>query len=356
MKQLLFFTFLLVFSQLNAQILCKSYLILSNKDSVEGFVQRQRDVKMSKGIWFSKENDAKKLQFISPDKIEKLHLIKEDLTYQSVNYTIRKDTQKIREKRLAKLMEGGFCYLFRLALPFEEQQKVMEEDNDHVYIVRKNGFDYILKINEKIINTAQDNRYVDGAAFHYTNQKFYRSRLLNLTSDMPELKPKIESLYFTDKHIGNIINSYNAKNQQFNNYFSQNYKTKRNIRNQYFVGLMISTLFNEKIKQTSFDIGYSREIGNIERNEKASLQFGVGANILRKSIALSFNTNIYQKSFFQQGFFATIGANLTFFNVLPIVGASVGVGYNTKKVQYKVQYINELFFYHAAKVTAAYSF
>lgn len=98
-------------------------------------------------------------------------------------------------------MEGGFCYLFRLALPFEEQQKVMEEDNDHVYIVRKNGFDYILKMNEKIINTAQDNRYVDGAAFHYTNQKFYRSRLLNLTSDMPELKPKIESLYFTDKHI-----------------------------------------------------------------------------------------------------------------------------------------------------------
>lgn len=81
MKQLLFFTFLFIFSQLNAQILCKSYLILSNKDSVEGFVQRQRDVKMSKGIWFSKENDAKKLQFISPDKIEKLHLIKEDLTY-----------------------------------------------------------------------------------------------------------------------------------------------------------------------------------------------------------------------------------------------------------------------------------
>lgn len=364
-KPIIIFLFQLLSFTLLAQDFNAAILVLNSGDSLLGFVQRFSESKISKEINFSlDEKGTEKTKYL-PKDIKILYFIEEKLFFEPVLYTFRIDTVKKKEWRLAKLMLKGACSLYKLQLSYKEQNIVFEEENTNVYVLRKGGEDYVLKMNENIVNVAQNNVYADGYAYRYKQSKYYQMMLRYLMADAPKLKGKIDSLRFNDNSITNIVALYNADIQGVMpsvRYVHKVKIVKKSVVNTTFGVFRTYDYAAQKyLFLSTIEFAFLRQRYSPELNEKVTFQYGLAfrriqdENLLRIAVF----SHIYTKNALKKGFFISVGGSADYFlkgsAILPIVSPSFGLGYEIEQIQCKIMYENILVQGNALKIGVNYS-
>ena len=223
-KLLLILTITLIISQLaNAQkrYYEKGYVITLNGDTLKGYLRHVKHSTLLTGVDFKKDiEDSDVYKHFVPTDLQSFYFIKDNLKFEPVIYT--SPNKKIVEKKFGELLVSGKLNLYRLDMLDKDNKKIFEEENDHIYIVRKDSIYTVLRMTESIVNDI------------YKVDKDYKKQLLKILTENEtpaENGEDFEKLLFRDSQIkkvfsGNHENVDNPNKSDSNTIvYSQKYKT-----------------------------------------------------------------------------------------------------------------------------------
>jgi hypothetical protein len=285
----------------------KGYIIKPGGYASPGFLFREPDDVISKAVQFTQDStlQAKPTVFYPAD-LKGFFFEKDSVTFESIDYSFRKDTVDVKEKRFAKQLVQGYATLYRLQLPLNEQKAVAENTNTCVYILRINNEDNVLSETEETNGT------------DYTLVKTYIGTLKYLFKDCPAIQEKLNGLRFNDDAMVSIVKRYCACARPNDTVIVPPHKAKLLFFHAPEAGF---SFFKFNTWAQIYSIGYELQTVYPEMSDRISLTLGLKYNRLvhkgEKSlngfeipILLGFNFNNEKVDPF-----INYGANLHFFDI-----------------------------------------
>ena len=224
LKLLLFLSLsCLIFKTANAQkrYYEKGYVVTLNGDTIKGYLRHVQHSTLLTGVDFKKDiEDSEVYKHFVPTDLQSFYFIKDNLKFEPVVYT--SPNKRIVEKKFGELLVYGKLKLYRLDMLDKDNKKIFEEENDHIYIVKKDSTYTVLRMTESIVNDI------------YSVNKDYKKQLLKILTENEtpaENGEDFEKLLFRDSQIkkifsGNYENVNNPNKIDSNTIvYSQKYKT-----------------------------------------------------------------------------------------------------------------------------------
>jgi hypothetical protein len=285
----------------------KGFVIKSGGDTAQGFLYRDQDDALSKAVQFTADSTLQaKPTVYYPADLKGFFFAQDSALFEAVDYSSKKDTLDIREKRFAKLLVLGYATLYRLQLPPGEQHSVADNNNVCAYVVRINNEDNVLRETEKTSGT------------DYTLVKKYIGTLKFLFKDCPALQAKLNDLRFNDAAMVSIVRRYDACVRPNDNALVPPHKSALKFFHEPEAGF---TFFKANDWAQIYSIGYVLETVYPDLNDAISLDVGLKYDRLVQKGAKSINgfeIPIYLGFNFDNevvGPFINYGANLHYFYI-----------------------------------------
>ena len=197
LKLLLILTTTLVcfqFSYAQKKYFQKGYIVTNNSDTLNGYIRHLEHSTLMDGIDFKNTlEDTISAKHFLPSDIKCFFLIKDNLMFEPVIYT--SPDERIVITKFGNLLVSSNLNLYRLNMIDTNNTKIFEEDNDHIYVVKKGKDFTVLRITEQIKNEI------------YTVNKDYRKQLKKLFGISTEGNSSIDKLLFDDKSMIQIFTS-----------------------------------------------------------------------------------------------------------------------------------------------------
>jgi hypothetical protein len=286
----------------------KGFVIRSGGDTTQGFLYRDQDDALGKAVQFTADStlQAKPIVYYPAD-LKGFFFAQDSALFEAVDYSYKKDTVEIREKRFAKLLVLGYATLYRLQLPPGEQHNVADNNNVCAYVIRMNNEDNVLRETEKTNGT------------DYTLVKKYIGTLKILFKDCPALPPaKLNDVRFNDAAMISIVRRYDACVRPNDNTLVPPHKSVLKFFHEPEVGF---TFFKFNDWDEIYSLGYVLETVYPDLSDAISLDVGLKYNRLVQRGAKSINgfeIPIYLGFNFDNedaGPFINYGANLHYFYI-----------------------------------------
>jgi hypothetical protein len=175
----------------------KGYIIKNGGYASPGFLFREPDDVISKAVQFTQDSSQQAKQTVFyPADLEGFFFETDSVTFESVDYSLTKDTAKAGEKRFAKKLFEGYAALYKLRVNSDEQKDMTGKNDDFVYVLRMDREDNVLR---------------DVDATEGTNcrsAKNYVGTLKYLFKDCPAVQSALRNLRFNDDAMISIVKKY----------------------------------------------------------------------------------------------------------------------------------------------------
>lgn len=293
----------------------KGYIVTLKGDTLNGFIKKLRNSLLASGIDFKGTlQDTIELHY-KPDDLKLFYFPGNNMKFEQVVY---KENNKLNTARklFGLLMVSGKVNLYRLNILDSNNSTIMEENNDHIYILKKDTGFTVLRMKE----------WMDDEQYNIEKEYIVQLNKLTQTCDKPVRVS--DDLEFNDKTIQNIILEYNncSANKTSVVYNHQSsWIIKHGITASYYY------LKNETpvINPTAFSVGYFWDIMNPRFDENVSLVTGI--NYFKPA-----NTNYYGNNIISIPVLATI--NLSDKKVAPFInaGTTMYIYMSTPFINYNV--------------------
>ncbi len=199
----------------------KGYVVTLNGDTLKGYLRHVQHSTLLNGVDFKKDiEDSEVFKHFVPNEVQSFYFIKNNIKFEPVIYT--SPNKKIVEKKFGELLVSGSLSLYRLDMLDKNNSKIFEEENDHIYIVKKDSTYTVLRMTESIVNDI------------YKVDKDYKKQIIKilvLNNTPAEKGEDFRKLLFRDSHMkkvfsGNYENVNNPNKSDSNTtVYSQKYKT-----------------------------------------------------------------------------------------------------------------------------------
>ncbi len=245
----------------------KASIIKKDGDTLQGYIDRVRDSRLSEGITFKQETGSNTEQKFKPGDLLGFILKDEHITCETITYQHIIAGENISEKRFAILLLKGYCSLYYLALKEDEIKIIFEQSNDHIFLAKKGDAFTVLRQSEIM----DDNTY----SLH----KDYTGELEKLFSDCSSINENmIMKTEFSKKSMLKIFEKYNLCIQP--GVPVQSYVNTGKVKIK--LGINASyTFFSYRNASNSSGIsgGFFITVTNPDANER--LSFSAGFNITK---------------------------------------------------------------------------
>ena len=254
--------------------------IVLGTDTTRGLLLRTDEVQLGKEVQF-KASATSDITTYKPQDIKLYSFANDQIIFQTVELALRKDTTIIKTNRFAKLLLSGYTSLYKLQLEDDELTRILEYNNNKVYILRKDTTFYTLGQFESEVDPQ-----------HYKFDKRYISLLTSLTSDCNAVKVD-RNLRFEDSKIIEVVKNYNDCKEPNS---SKTYSYKVKLINKHGVSASYGTFINffysdAFANSNAFSAGYFWDISNPARSKNTSLQTGINYMYLTYSVPFSDQTS-----------------------------------------------------------------
>ena len=172
--------------------------IIQNSDTIAGFIQRNAETALGKGINFKARQDSEEISEYTPHDITGFSFSADKIWFEAVEAEILKDTGFVKTTRFAKVLLKGQASLYILQLLHTEYKSMLLKGNSYVYVLRK----------EEAFYTLGQYEYQQGSAVGLN--KRYIGMLTYTLGDCPAVLEDINQLAFKDAAIVRLIQNYNT--------------------------------------------------------------------------------------------------------------------------------------------------
>jgi hypothetical protein len=316
----------------------KGFVVRENGDTLRGFLYRDEDVVLSRAVQFTSDStlQAQPSAFFPADAMC-FFFAKDSVMFELVDYSFKRDTVEVKEKRFAKRLVQGYASLYRLALPPGEQKAVADNNNTAVYVLRLNNEDNVLGETEK----------TNGS--DYVLVKKYIGTLKYLFKDCPAIQGKLNDLRFNDDAMVSIVKKYCSCVRPDGSLLVVPHKSILQFHHEPEAGF---SFFKYNTWAQIYSVGYVLETVFPDMSDKLSLLVGVKYNRLVQKGSTSINgfeIPIFLGFNFDNekvGPFINYGANLHYFSInsgmysLILNGLRVGLKLYGVKIMGQVEAYN----------------
>lgn len=238
--------------------------IIKESDTIPGYILRESESKLSKGITFKKSTDSERLVYTAND-LKGFSFSEDSLHFEAIDYapSLQDST---RQKRFAKILLKSNTDLFKLQLDELELTPIYMQDNNFVLVLKKDKQFITLGQYESIV----ENRY--------QLKKKYIGILRALLSDCPKSANfDFDNLPFEEDKIIKLVSEYNACNGNAST--TQTYVHTVKAIKRVGAELSFGGIFpagNNFIKNgRNIGLGYFRDVFKKDNSRNASFTIGV---------------------------------------------------------------------------------
>ena len=339
LKYLIAFLFTLIFfttSIAHNRFYEKGYIVTLKGDTVNGYIKKLRNSLLAAGIDFKGNLQDTVAIHYKPDDLKSFYFPSDNMKFEQVVY---KDNNKFKtvRKMFGLLMVSGKVSLYRLNILDSNNSTNFEENNNHIYILKKDTGFTVLRMKEWM----DDDKY--------NIEKEYIVQLDKLIQTCDKVIRVSDELEFNDKEIQNIIMEYNncSANKTSHVYnHKSSWIIKQGVTASYYYLKNETPITNP----TAFSAGYFWDIMNPRFDEYVSLTTGInyfkpantnyyGNNVI--SVPILVTINLSDKKVAP---FINVGTTMYIYTSTPFINYNVNIGIGTyiyNKILLSVNYENE---------------
>lgn len=271
-RSLLVVSLILITSSLKAQILkYEPGFIVTNNDSIPGFIQRTDEITLGEFINYKKELTSSEVKQYYPQDLIGFGFKTDNLKFEKVSTEIRQDSVH-QELRFAKIILKGYLKMYKVALP-NQKTAISTSNTFYVFVIKKDFNYYTLGKYETEKQVEINNNQTEQVT---VNNKFI-GVLSYLLNDHDESVRKLINLKFEEDAIIRLIENYNKfKNPEAKN-TEYTYKVKPLIKSgiETSFGILVSPVKQRISKSKGFSVGYFWDIQKPDFSRKFSSRLGI---------------------------------------------------------------------------------